>query len=88
MKLWHKQDNKFGRQHTFLYLHALPCNTNNNKITQSPLHRACADLLSSLAQDALTDVMHLACACELGQHASTLECGFRLKLCGFNDKLS
>ena len=74
--------------HAFLYLHALPCNANNNKITQSPLHRACADLLSSLAQDVLTDVMHLACACELGQHASTLEYRFMLKLCGFNDKSS
>ena len=52
--MWGIQDNKFGGQHMFLYLHALPYNANNKETSQSPLHSACAESSSSLAQDALT----------------------------------
>ena len=46
--MWSMQDNKFGRQHVFLYLHALRYNKNNKETSRSLLHNAYAESSSPI----------------------------------------
>ena len=82
VKLFHLQDRKFKRPTAELRL-KIVCSGAN----KSPLHRACADLYSSLCMDALTETCYLASTCELGSSLRVSDVGFTLRVCGFDHKL-
>ena len=82
MKLWHLQDRKFKRPTAELRL-KFACQTAN----KTPLHRACAELLTKVFHDATTETSYLANVCELGNSLRATDFGFTLRVNGFDDKL-
>ena len=82
MKLWHLQDRKFKRPTAELRLKFASQNAN-----KTPLHRACAELLTRVIHDATTETSYLADVCELGNSLRATDFGFTLRINGFDDKL-
>jgi nardilysin len=82
VKLWHLQDRKFKRPVAELRLKMACLHAN-----KSPLHRACAELLTLVVHDATTETCYLASVCELGNSMKATDYGFTFRVNGFDDKL-
>lgn len=82
LKMWWLQDRNFHRPIADLRLQIL-CATAN----QTPLHRACADLLQSLCLDSLVETSYLASLCDLTGSVSSSDVGFTVYVEGFDCKL-
>jgi len=82
LKFWHLQDRIFKRPIADLRL-SLKCMEAN----KSALHSACADLLVNIVSDHLTETAYMASVCELGSSLAANDCGFSMRVHGFDDKL-
>lgn len=82
LRMWWMQDRQFHRPIAELRI-AFIC----RKANTSPLHKACAELMVGLCQDALTEVAYLAEMCELFSCISSTDDGFYIRINGFNDKM-
>ena len=80
--MWHLQDRKFRRPIAELRLKIICAHGN-----ESPLYRACGDLLAILCQDTTTETCYLASVCELESSISSTDFGFTIRVHGFDDKL-
>lgn len=82
LRLWWLQDSKYQRPITALRLQIV-C----QKANKDPFYAAVADLLVSLASDALTETAYLAEMCELYSSIESTDTGFELRFEGYNEKL-
>lgn len=82
LKLWHLQDRTFHRPIAELRVAVFSAKAND-----TPLHRACAELVVQLCHDSLTEIIYLASCAELGTTIESSESGFGFRVHGFDSKL-
>lgn len=82
IKMWHLQDRKFKRPIAELRLQILCSGAN-----ESPLRRACADLLTIILHDVTTETSYMANVCELCCEIQSNDVGFGIRIHGFDHKI-
>ena len=80
--MWHLQDRSFHRPIAELRVAVFTAKSN-----ETPLHRACSELIVQLVHDALTETVYMASLAELGTTIESSESGFGFRVHGFDDQL-
>jgi secreted Zn-dependent insulinase-like peptidase len=52
----------------------------SNRANESPLHKACTELVVQLCHDVLTETVYMASLCELGSTIESSEVGFGFRI--------